>query len=248
MNKIKQYLKSRTDVGEEGFWVDPIKEKVIDKSKQDTSDSEYDGAKKAKEGSVHKKLDDMKKIVLKCTKCPLGYHRLNACFGNGNSETKILFIGEGPGYEEDHTGNVFVGRAGKLLDSILLEAFNFTRSDVYITNIVKCHPMKDPSDPEKRGNDRPPTDSETQTCIDLYLIPQIKLIKPQVIVTLGSPATKTILDTSMGITSLRGKIFDVNFDDLKVKVVPTYHPAYLLRNPPKKKELMEDTKVIKSLL
>ncbi|MBN2407224.1 MAG: uracil-DNA glycosylase [Elusimicrobia bacterium] len=189
----------------------------------------------------------VRKEVLNCRKCALGSQRLNACFGDGNEKTGIMFIGEGPGFEEDHRGHVFVGRAGKLLDKIISTTLGLERKDVFITNIVKCHPMKDPSNPEKRMNDRPPSEDEIAQCIP-YLRRQIELICPRVIVALGSPSAKTLLGTTEGITRLRGRVFDLEFNGVKVKLVPTYHPAYLLRNPTKKSEVLEDTKIIRSLL
>lgn len=222
---LKKYFQFRQDAGEDGFWIDSV----------------------VKSGNKSEKLEKIKKEVLKCRKCPLGKYRLNPCFGKGNPESHIMFIGEGPGYEEDHSGIVFIGKAGKLLDRIIDEAFDLKSSMVYITNIVKCHPMKEPANPHKRANDRPPEPHEIEKCMP-YLIEQISLIKPEVIVTLGSPAAKTILKTDRGITGLRGKVFNIVFGKLEVKVVPTYHPAYLLRYPSKKEELFEDTKVVRSLL
>jgi DNA polymerase len=245
IKNLEKYLQSRKDVGDDGFWISPGEKKEVKKK------SEQKIMTKTIKNKSDQMIDDLEKIkkkVLKCKKCPLGEYRLNPCFGNGNPSTKIMFIGEGPGFDEDHKGDVFIGRAGKLLDSLIKEHLNLDRTKFFITNIVKCHPMKDPSDPEKRGNDRAPSESETSVCEKLYLIPQIQLIKPNVIVTLGSPSSKTILKTNDGITSIRGKIFDMEFDGFKSKVVPVFHPAYLLRNPPKKTEFIEDLKVIKSLL
>lgn len=226
---LKKYLQFRQDAGDDGFWIDPERS------------SSRDGVR------INKSLNEIEKTVFECKKCPLGNYRLNPCFGNGNPMSRIMFIGEGPGYDEDHSGIVFIGRAGKLLDRILEVTLNLKRSDVYITNIIKCHAMKEPARPHKRGNDRPPTPKETSQCIP-YLIQQIDLIKPRVIVALGSPAAKTILNTDKGITSLRGKVFDVRLGKVDTKVVCIYHPAYLLRYPSKKEEVIEDTKIIRSLL
>jgi DNA polymerase len=228
---LKDYLELRKDTGESGFWSNP-------KGTKQTSPKCIN--------DMAEKLKQLEKEVLNCRKCELGKYRLNPCFGRGDPKTKIMFIGEGPGYEEDHTGIVFVGRAGKLLDTIIEQILKDKAAKFYITNIVKCHPMKEPAKPDKRGNDRPPTHEEIQKCM-AYLIRQINLIKPQIIITLGSPATKTILNTDQGITALRGKIFDINIGNIKVKVVPTYHPAYLLRSPSKKSELLKDIKIIRTL-
>jgi DNA polymerase len=158
-----------------------------------------------------------------------------------------MFIGEGPGYDEDHTGIVFIGRAGKLLDKLLENEAGLKRSGVYIANIVKCHPMKDPSRPHMKGNDRPPQPEETASCMD-YLIKQIKIIKPNLIVTLGSPSSKTMLETESGITGIRGNVYEREIGGLRLKLMPTYHPAYILRNPAKNGEIVEDFRKIRKLL
>jgi len=221
---LQEYLNTRKDAGESGFW---IEKNVVCKSDE---------------------LESLKQKALSCAACPLGQYRLNACFGNGNPEADLMFIGEGPGFEEDHRGVVFVGRAGKLLDKIIESTLGLKRKEVYITNIVKCHPMKDPKNPEKRGNDRPPSEEEANTCIELYLKKQISIIRPKIIAALGSPSAKMLLKTETGITGIRGQEFERNFADFKARIIPTYHPAYLLRNPPKKKEVFEDMKLIRSML
>lgn len=235
LKMLKKYFQLRKDAGEDGFWADKRNTKA--QAPKTVS----------KSNCKSEKLDKIKKDVLKCNKCPLGACRLNPCFGKGNPDSRLMFVGEGPGYEEDHTGIVFVGRAGKLLDRIIKEAFNLKSHMVYIANIVKCHPMRDPANPQKRGNDRPPAPQEIKQCIP-YLVEQVNLIRPEVIITLGSPATKTILNTDRGITGLRGKVFDVRWGEIDVKVVPTYHPAYLLRKPSEKEAFFEDMKIIRSLL
>ncbi|MFW6129541.1 MAG: uracil-DNA glycosylase [Atribacterota bacterium] len=201
-----------------------------------------------KKENKQKLIEELKTKVQECKECPLGEYRLNPCFGNGSYHAELMFVGEGPGYDEDHQGEVFVGRAGKLLDRILDKVLGLKRKNVFITNIVKCHPMKDPLHPNKRGNDRPPSEEEANICSGLYLINQIKLIKPRIIVTLGSTATKVMLDTQKGITRSRNKVYNKTYDDFEVKLVCTYHPAYLLRFPAKKKEEFEDFKLIRSLL
>ena len=197
---------------------------------------------------TEEEIERLRSQAQNCTCCSLGLTRLNACFGDGNHSARLMFIGEGPGFDEDHRGEVFIGRAGKLLTKIIESAIGVRRNDVYITNIVKCHPMKDPSDPEKRGNDRPPTRDELSACINRFLYKQIQAVSPEVIVTLGGPATKTILKTDQGITALRGKPVNMVFGKHTALVIPTYHPAYLLRNPSKKRETFEDTKLIRSIL
>lgn len=162
--------------------------------------------------------------VAGCRRCQLNETRTNTVFGNGNSMAELMVIGEGPGQTEDEQGIPFVGKAGQLFDKIL-EAMGLNRQKIYITNIVKCRPP---------GN-RNPEDSEIKACWD-YLDEQIAIVNPRIIMTLGSPATKALLQTDAGITRLRGK-----FHEYKgIPVLPTYHPSYLLRDPSHKKETWED--------
>ncbi|MBI4801572.1 MAG: uracil-DNA glycosylase [Elusimicrobia bacterium] len=189
--------------------------------------------------------------IKKCRKCRLGNGRLNAVFGVGDPRSKIVFVGEGPGYEEDHRGEPFVGRSGQLLDKILDTVLGLKRSQVYIANIVKCHPMVNPENPQARGNDRPPTPEEISACRP-YLDRQLILIKPECIVTLGSVATKALLGVTQGISLVRGKWHDYPAELFgpghPIKVLPTYHPAALLRNPNLKRDAWEDMKKLKAFL
>jgi uracil-DNA glycosylase len=183
--------------------------------------------------SNYENLDKLKEIVLDCKKCELSKFRNKVVFGEGNPNAKLLFIGEGPGEEEDKTGRPFVGRAGKLLTKII-EAMELTRDDVFIANIVKCRPP---------GN-RNPKDEEIKACYP-YLANQILLIKPKIIVTLGSPATCTMFNDKIKISKIRGQFFDWKDG---IKLLPTYHPAYLLRNPKEKKAVWEDMKKVMNFL
>ena len=190
--------------------------------------------------------EELKKRVETCRRCPLGNHRLRAVFGTGSPNAQVMWVGEGPGYEEDHRGEPFVGKAGQLLDAILA-SIGLDRRKVYITNVVKCHPMVDSSDPEKRGNDRPPTPEEMEICRG-YLENQCRMIRPKVLVTLGAVATRALLKTSEGITSLRGKWRQWSVPDSggwSARILPTYHPAALLRNPSLKKDVWQDMKNLK---
>ncbi|MDR2860667.1 MAG: uracil-DNA glycosylase [Elusimicrobiota bacterium] len=187
-------------------------------------------------------LEALKEQLKNCKECPLGESRLNCVFGEGSPEAEIMFVGEGPGFDEDHQGRPFIGRAGQLLTKII-EAMGYAREKVYIANIVKCHPMKDPSNPESRGNDRPPTPEESGIC-KRYLDMQIDIIKPKVIVTLGAPSSKGLLNSEESISNLRG-----NFRDYKgIKLMPTYHPAALLRNPSLKRNVWDDMKKVMEFL
>ncbi|MFZ5953801.1 MAG: uracil-DNA glycosylase [Candidatus Dependentiae bacterium] len=154
----------------------------------------------------------------KCTMCPLGLMgRKNVVFGQGNPDADLMFIGEGPGQEEDNQGLPFVGRSGQLLNKIL-QAVNMSREEVFITNIVKCRPP----------NNRKPMPQESETCKNLLLINQIKIIRPTIICTLGSAAIQGLLnDYDIKISKIRGSFLSYQ----EIPVLPTYHPAYILRNP-----------------
>lgn len=155
-----------------------------------------------------------------CTRCGLCKGRTNAVFGEGSPDADVVFIGEGPGQEEDRHGRPFVGRAGELL-SKMIRAMGLTREDVYITNVVKCRPP---------GN-RAPMADEAEACHD-YLVRQLKILQPKAIVALGNPAMKALLNTTTGITRMRGRWQSLPLLDAAlagIKVMPTFHPAFLLR-------------------
>ncbi len=240
---VKNYLESEALWGIDDFHrskIRPITPKLI---KKRAAPSESIPSSKNKT-QLLKKLFDLHKD---CKKCPLGVTRLNFVFGVGNPDSPLVFVGEGPGYDEDHQGEPFVGRAGQLLNKII-SAMTLKREDVYIANITKCHPMIDPSNPHKRGNDRPPTLEEMESCMPI-LEEQLKIISPRVICTLGATAAKGLLKTDAPIGTLRGKVFDYQLSDGKnIKLVPTYHPAALLRNPVLKKPCWEDIKTVMKLL
>jgi len=160
-----------------------------------------------------KRLAEIREEIGDCTRCKLHQQRTNVVFGVGDPGARLMFVGEGPGAEEDARGEPFVGRAGKKLDEMIL-AIGLSRGEVYIANIVKCRPPKN-RDPER---------DEIETCSP-FLEKQIEAIGPKVIVTLGAPATKTLLGTRIGITKLRGEWHSFR----GVPVMPTFHPAYLLR-------------------
>lgn len=195
-------------------------------------------------------LEKLKDEVERCRKCSLGFSRIKAVFGMGNPYAEVMFVGEGPGWEEDHQGLPFVGKAGQLLDKILA-SIELDRNKVYIANIVKCHPMINPETPHARGNDRPPTPQEISAC-RIYLEEQIRLIKPRCIVALGNTAAKFLLSENRGISQLRGKFYPLSIslfmDDASIVVLPTYHPAALLRNPSLKKETWQDMKMLRDFI
>ena len=183
-----------------------------------------------------------------CTRCNLHKGRNNIVFGVGNPHAELMFIGEGPGADEDEQGIPFVGRAGQLLTKII-QAMGIKRDDVYIGNIVKCRPP----------NNRNPEPDEIDTCIP-FILKQIAVIQPKVIVCLGAIAAKALLNTEVPISKLRGKIIEwpsgsvnliskspreIALQELKpCKVIPTYHPAFLLRNPNMKRPVWEDMQVV----
>ena len=159
-------------------------------------------------------LERLRVTASTCTLCPLAEGRTQVVFGVGNPLADLLFVGEGPGREEDLAGEPFVGRSGKLLDRLMWEEIGLTRAECYIANVVKCRPP----------NNRDPAPNEIEACRP-YLSEQIALIEPKVIVTLGNFATKLLLETGRGIRELRGQVFERG----SARLVPTYHPAYVLR-------------------
>ena len=176
-------------------------------------------------------LEELDKLINKCTKCPLHKSRTNFVFGVGNPNADVMVVGEGPGADEDAQGEPFVGRAGKLLNEIL-KAINFQREEVYIANVVKSRPP---------GN-RTPTAEEMEACVP-YLKKQIELIKPKLILCLGLTAAQGLLKKRDSLTKLRGQIFDY----LNAKVMVTYHPAALLRNPNWKRPCWEDVQQFRKM-
>lgn len=184
-------------------------------------------------------LAETAKKAATCTRCSLAKSRIQVVFGTGSAHARLMFVGEGPGFEEDRIGEPFVGRAGQLLDSILRN-LGTSRQEVYIANVVKCHPMRDPSRPDLRGNDRPPSEEEIAACFG-WLARQIEIIRPKVICCLGGTAAKTLLRTTEGITRMRGQVRDWPARGSPLlKIVPTYHPAAILRNPDLGRFLEED--------
>ncbi len=159
-------------------------------------------------------LEQLRVIASTCTRCALAKGRTQVVFGVGNPSADLLFVGEGPGREEDLAGEPFVGRSGKLLDRLMWQEAGLTRAECYIANVVKCRPPQN----------RDPAPAEIEACRP-YLEEQIEIIDPSVIVTLGNFSTKLLLESSRGIRELRGQVFERG----RAKLVPTYHPAYVLR-------------------
>ena len=173
-------------------------------------------------------LSDLARTAEGCTLCRLSEGRKTVVFGEGDSQARLMFIGEGPGAEEDRSGRPFVGQAGQLLDAMIF-AIGLDRTEVYITNIVKCRPP---------GN-RDPEDDEVAACSP-YLDRQIELIQPKVLVALGKPASHRLTGTTKPISALRGRWATY----CGIPLMPVFHPAYMLRTPSKKRETWEDLKMI----
>lgn len=163
-----------------------------------------------------------------CGRCKLCSHRTSVVFGAGNIEAQLMFIGEAPGRDEDLQGIPFVGEAGKLLDRMIV-AMGYARSHVYIANVIKCRPPRN----------RDPEEDEINTCI-LFLHEQIRIIQPRLIVTLGRIATQALLQTTTSISKLRGRF--VHYQN--IPLMPTFHPAYLLRNPADKRLVWQDLQAV----
>lgn len=182
---------------------------------------------------VASNLEELRAAIGDCRRCKLCSGRTHLVFGVGNPRAKLMFVGEGPGRDEDLQGEPFVGRAGQLLTDIITKGIGLKREDVYIANVVKCRP------PDNRN----PEPDEVAAC-EPFLKKQIEIISPEIIVALGKFAVQTLLQSKMPITKLRG-----NWHTYQgIKLMPTFHPAYLLRNPADKKLVWEDIKkVIKEM-
>jgi len=177
-------------------------------------------------------LKELQRSVSACRKCALSKTRTRTVFGTGACRTSLIFVGEAPGAEEDRQGLPFVGRAGQLLTK-MLAYIGLKREDVYITNVLKCRPP---------GN-RDPLPAEV-ACCEPYLLAQLEVVKPRLICALGRHAAQTLLKTDVAISRLRGRFHDYH----GIKILPTYHPAYLLRNPADKDKAKDDLRKIKAFL
>jgi len=185
-------------------------------------------------GNGAAELEELRARIGECTRCKLhALGRRQVVFGTGNPNADLMFVGEAPGADEDRLGEPFVGRAGQLLTKII-EAIGLARADVYIANVIKCRPP---------GNRNPEPD-EVATC-EPFLFDQIDLIRPKVIVALGTFAAHALLGTDAPISRLRGRVHDFRGGS---KLIPTFHPAFLLRSPDRKRDVWEDMKKVRALL
>ena len=173
-------------------------------------------------------LGGIQSEVCACVRCDLSKTRTQTVFGEGNTRARLVFVGEGPGHAEDKQGRPFVGAAGQLLTKII-QAMGFAREDVYICNIIKCRPP---------GN-RNPQPEEIEACLP-FLEHQLKVIQPEYICALGAVAAQTLLKTETPISRLRGRLHSFG----KISLMPTFHPAYLLRNPDKKRDVWKDIQLL----
>jgi uracil-DNA glycosylase family 4 len=178
-------------------------------------------------------LRSIRQDIGDCRRCKLASGRTHIVFGVGNPDAAVMFVGEGPGEDEDRKGEPFVGRAGQLLTEIITNGMGLRRSDVYIANVVKCRPP---------GNRNPEPD-EIAACKP-FLLSQIDAVAPKVVVALGKFAAHTLLDTTLPISKLRGRWFDFR----GTRLMPTFHPSYLLRTPSEKKLAWEDIKLVMQAL
>lgn len=223
ISKTERYLMQQRDLFGEIVYIDDKKEPKTSTIPTPTSPCES--------WSQTTSLEGLKNTICTCLKCPLGHTRTKFVFGVGNLNADVMFIGEAPGADEDAQGEPFVGRAGQLLNKII-EAVGMKREEVYICNILKCRPP----------NNREPQPSEMETCTP-YLLKQIELIHPKFIICLGRISAQWLLKTSESLGSLRGKVHDYS----NSKLIVTYHPAALLRNPNWKRPAWEDMKMFKQL-
>jgi len=174
-------------------------------------------------------LDELRAFIGDCQRCKLAPLRKNLVFGVGNPNADLMFIGEGPGADEDAKGEPFVGRAGQLLTDIIERGMGLSRADVYICNVIKCRP------PENRN----PEPDEVTAC-EPFMLRQIEIVKPKVIIGLGTFAVQAVLKVKTPISKLRGRWHEVR----GIKMMPTFHPAYLLRNPSDKRLVWADVQAV----
>ncbi len=228
-DQIVEHLKFLAELGVDGISSDPL-------WRTRPGDSLWDSpseAHAADDIAPAERLHGIREDLGDCTRCRLHGGRSHLVFGVGRPDADLMFIGEAPGRDEDLQGEPFVGRAGQLLTKII-EAMDLRREDVYIANVIKCRP------PQNRNPER----DEVETCRP-FLFAQIDAVRPRVIVALGSFAVRTLLDDDrMPISRARGRVYECR----GARLVPTFHPAFLLRSPDRKRDVWEDMKRVRSIL
>jgi uracil-DNA glycosylase family 4 len=237
--QLAEHLKFFDELGVDGYRTDPAwASRAVSESTVDSRQSSVDSQQLAVQSPESKaqspeSLSAIREDIGDCVRCKLcTLGRKQIVFGVGNPNANLMFVGEAPGRDEDIQGIPFVGRAGQKLTQII-EAIGLTRDDVYIANVIKCRP------PENRN----PEPDEVEQC-EPFLFRQIDTIKPKVIVALGTFAAKSLLKSTDSISRLRGRVYDYR----GAKLVPTFHPAFLLRNPSCRREVWEDMKKVRALL
>jgi uracil-DNA glycosylase family 4 len=227
-NELADQLQFLKDIGVESLELGSVREVPKTVAKKSASSQAPIQASSPPSDS----LEAIRADIGDCQRCKLAPTRTNIVFGSGNPNAELVFVGEAPGYDEDQQGLPFVGRAGQLLTKII-ESINLKREDVYICNVLKCRP------PENRN----PEPDEVAAC-NPFMKRQLAAIKPKVVCCLGTFAAQTVLQTPAPISKLRGKFYDMD----GMRVIATFHPAYLLRSPDKKREVWEDMKQIRAEL
>lgn len=217
---VRSYVEDQLDLG----FIDISQEVKKDKVNVQTIDI-FNSISLSSYGT----LDEIEDVVRNCRLCSLCETRKNVVFGKGNNRAKLVFVGEAPGADEDLQGEPFVGKAGQKLTQIIT-AMGLSRDEVYIANVLKCRPP----------NNRNPLPHEIELC-EPYLIAQLEIIKPKVICALGTFAAQTLLKTEQPISKLRGRFHTYH----GIKLMPTYHPAFILRNPKFKRDVWEDVQKVK---
>ncbi len=240
--QVAEHLRFLQEIGVKGFSRDPKWRgkpgdvtRIVDPPRfaEARSGGEADSAPEPAAGDPAAALRVIREDLGDCTRCKL--HRLGRrqiVFGVGNPNADLMFVGEAPGHDEDVQGEPFVGRAGQLLTKII-EAIGLKREDVYIANVIKCRP------PENRN----PEPDEVEAC-EPFLFRQVETIRPKVIVALGTFAARALLKTQDPISHLRGRVYTYGH----AKLIPTFHPAFLLRSPDRKRDVWEDMKKVRAIL
>ncbi len=225
---LKRAVQAYADLG---IAPPPLSRETLTFLSRDVTDVKHLAARQgsSEEAPRFSSLSALRAHIGECTRCGLQRNRNKLVFGEGDPGARLVFIGEGPGADEDRTGRPFVGRAGELLTNIITDGMGLTREAVYICNIVKCHPPRN----------RDPEPDEIEACLP-FLKLQIDIIKPEVICTLGRVAAQSLFGKAFKISSQRGRWHEYR----GIRVMPTYHPAYLLRNPSAKRDTWEDIKAV----